>query len=216
MNDKELDRLYQKTKKVLWESYPGTARSLCALDFKSAYQLLVATILSAQCTDQRVNQVTPKLFKRFPTAEKTAKANIKEIEEIIKSTGFYHSKANNIYAMSQAVKKDFNGEVPDELDKLVKLPGVGRKTANVVLSVWFDKPGLPVDTHVLRLSKRIGLTKSIDPIKVELELNEFVRPKDRGAFSIKMILHGRKVCSARKPDCDRCKMNKFCEKNGVK
>ncbi len=215
MNPTDTTQLYRKTKKVLWQEYPGTARSLCALNFDSAYQLLVATILSAQCTDERVNLVTPKLFSRFGTPLKTSKADIGEIEKIIKSTGFYHVKSENILKMSKELVYNYNKEVPSEMDTLVKLPGVGRKTANVVLSVWFDKPGLPVDTHVLRVSNRIGLIQTKDPVKAELSLNKIVAPKDRGAFSIKLILHGRTTCSARKPKCDECKMKNFCLKINV-
>jgi endonuclease-3 len=169
----------------LAEEYPGTAEDLCALDHDSAFQLLVATILSAQSTDVRVNMVTPAVFAAYPEPSALARASPDELEELIHSTGFFRAKARSLIGMAAAVEERFDGEVPTALEDLVTLPGVGRKTANVVRSVAFGLPGLPVDTHVLRLSKRLGLTKLTDPVKVELELNAIVPAAERGAFSLR-------------------------------
>ena len=195
--------------------YPGTAAELCALDHHGAFQLLVATILSAQCTDERVNMVTPEVFRRWPTPADLAGAAPGEVEEVIKSTGFFRSKTKSLIGMATAVEKDHGGEVPHAIEELVKLPGVGRKTANVVRSVALGEPGLPVDTHVLRLSKRLGLTTKTDPVKVEMDLNALVPTAERGALSLRLILHGRKVCVARKPRCGDCLLNDYCPRVGV-
>jgi endonuclease-3 len=196
--------------------YPGSARELCALEHDNPFQLLVATILSAQTTDERVNMVTPELFRRYPTAADLAGANPDEVETIIKSTGFFRNKTKSIVAMAQALEERFGGEVPDTLEDLVTLPGVGRKTANVILSVDFDKPGLPVDTHVLRLSRLLGLTTETDPVKVELALNQIVPADERGKISLRLILHGRRVCIARRPRCEDCVLNDFCPSSTVR
>jgi endonuclease-3 len=196
--------------------YPGSARELCALEHDNPFQLLVATILSAQTTDERVNMVTPELFRRYPTAADLAGANPDEVETVIKSTGFFRNKTKSIVAMAQALEERFGGEVPDTLEDLVTLPGVGRKTANVILSVDFDKPGLPVDTHVLRLSRLLGLTTETDPVKVELALNEIVPADERGKISLRLILHGRRVCIARRPRCEDCVLNDFCPSSTVR
>ena len=190
--------------------YPGTPRELCELTHRNAYELLVATILSAQTTDVRVNMVTPALFARYPDAESLAAANPSEVEEIIRSTGFYQNKTRSIVGMAQGVVERFSGEVPSRLEDLVTLPGVGRKTGNVVRSVWFGLPGLPVDTHVTRLSRRLGLTDEQDPVKIELALNAIVPAKERGALSLRLILHGRRVCLARNPRCDACVLEDIC------
>jgi endonuclease III len=184
--------------------------AICELDYRSPFELLAATILSAQCTDARVNMVTPVLFERYPTPEDLMHADPSELEDIVRSTGFYASKAKNLIGMATKVVTDFGGEVPTSLDDLVSLPGVGRKTGNVVRSVAFGLPGLPVDTHVGRLARRLGLTEQDDPVKVEHELNAFVSPAERGDFSLRLILHGRRVCFARNPACDRCVLNDFC------
>ena len=194
----------------LKEAYPGTAKELCALDHHNAFELLTATILSAQTTDVRVNMVTPALFARYPTPEDLAAANPSEVEDIIRSTGFYQNKTKSIMGMAQGVVERFDGEVPSSLDDLVTLPGVGRKTANVVRSVWFDEPGLPVDTHVTRLSHRLGLTEETDPVKIEFALNAMVPAAERGGLSLRLILHGRRVCDARSPKCDVCVLEDFC------
>lgn len=194
--------------------YPGSARDLCELDHENAFQLLTATIMSAQTTDVRVNMVTPVLFARFPTPEALAVADPAEVEEIIRSTGFYKNKTKSIIGMANALVERFGGEVPTKMSDYVTVPGVGRKTANVVRSVAQGLPGLPVDTHVLRLSHRLGLTEQDDPVKVEHELGAMVPAGERGTFSLRVILHGRRVCAARKPACERCVLADFCPSAG--
>jgi len=194
----------------LGDLYPGTAAGLCALAHADAFQLLQATILSAQCTDQRVNIVTPTLFARYPSPEDLAGAEPSELEGIIRSTGFFRAKAASLIGMAGALVERFDSIVPDRLEDLVSLPGVGRKTANVVLSVAFDKPGLPVDTHVGRLARRLGLTTEDDPVKVERDLCALVPPRQWGALSLRLILHGRAVCVARRPRCSECVLADVC------
>jgi endonuclease-3 len=184
--------------------------AICELTHTNAYELLAATILSAQCTDVRVNMVTPALFAKYPTPQDLADANPLEVEEIVRSTGFYQTKAKNLIGMGRAVVERFNGQIPHELEDLVTLPGVGRKTGNVLRSVVFNLPGLAVDTHVGRLSRRLGLTVEEDPVKVERVLNEFLPPEDWGGFSLRLILHGRRVCDAKKPKCDICELEDIC------
>lgn len=184
--------------------------AVCELDHRTPFELLAATILSAQCTDARVNMVTPALFARYPTPHDLAAADPAEVEEIIRSTGFYQSKAKNLIGMARALVERFDGEVPTDLDDLTTLPGVGRKTGNVVRSVAFGLPGLPVDTHVGRLARRLGLTEAEDPVKVEHELNAHLPPAERGAFSLRLILHGRRVCTARAPRCEDCVLADLC------
>jgi len=188
---------------------------ICELEHRNAFELLSATILSAQCTDARVNMVTPALFARYPDPWSLSAADVGELEGIIRSTGFYGSKARNLVGMATALIQRFDGEVPRDLEDLVTLPGVGRKTGNVVRSVVFDLPGLPVDTHVGRLSRRLGLTEHEDPVKVELQLNEYLPGSQWGSFSLRLILHGRRVCDARKPKCDECVMADICPSAGV-
>jgi len=197
----------------LEETYP---EATCALHFRNPFELLVATILSAQCTDVRVNLVTPALFTRFPTAESMAKAKIEAIEELIRSTGFFHAKAKSILGASQLIVEKHGGEVPGTQDELVQLPGVGRKTANVVLGDAFGIPGITVDTHVGRLSRRLGLTKHDDPVKVEFALNKLIPQTEWTLFSHRLIFHGRQVCFARKPACDRCPLKDICPKVDIK
>ncbi len=207
-------RLHQKAAEVarrLALMYPGTARELCELRFDSAFQLLVSTVLSAQTTDAAVNGVTGGLFSRYPDCESLSQAAPAEVEELIKPTGFYRTKAANIVALAMKLRDEFDCQVPDSMDQLVTLPGVGRKTANVILSVWFKKPGLPVDTHVKRLSKRIGLTDSDDPVVIEAELCEQLPPDSWGAFSLQMILHGRRICKAKGPLCPLCSLSELCD-----
>jgi endonuclease-3 len=199
----------------LAEEYPGSAAELCALEHHNPFELLVATILSAQCTDARVNMVTPVLFAAYPDARALAGADLGALEEIIRSTGFFRSKAKNLTAMARALVEDHDGEVPTGLDDLVRLPGVGRKTANVIRSVDFGLPGLPVDTHVLRLSKRLGLTTETDPVRVEHALNAMVPAAERGALSLRLILHGRRVCVARRPRCGECVLADVCPSAGM-
>jgi endonuclease-3 len=190
--------------------YPGTAKDLCALHHDNPFQLLTATILSAQTTDERVNMVTPALFAAYPTPAELAVADPAVVEELIHTTGFFRNKTKSIIGMATALVDRFDGEVPTRLSDLDSLPGVGRKTGNVVRSVAMGLPGLPVDTHVLRLSKRLALTSQTDPVKVELELNPMVREAERGALSLRLILHGRAVCVARKPRCGTCVLADFC------
>ena len=190
--------------------YPGTAKELCALRHDNPFQLLVATILSAQTTDERVNQVTPALFARYPSPADLAAANPEEVEALIKPTGFFRNKTRSLIAMAQALEDRFGGEVPRTIEELVTLPGVVRKTANVVLSVDFGVPGLPVDTHVGRLVRRLGLTAETDPVKVERELDTLVPPEEWGKLSLRLILHGRRVCVARRPRCEECVLEDFC------
>ncbi len=190
--------------------YPGDAKTLCALVHDSPFQLLAATIMSAQTTDEMVNQVTPALFARYPTPSDLAHANPEVVEELIHATGFFRQKTKSIIGMAKALEERYDGEVPTALEDLVTLPGVGRKTGNVIRSVAFNLPGLPVDTHVTRLSKRLKLTNETDPVKIELDLNGLIPPEERGAFSLRLILHGRKVCVARKPRCAECLLADFC------
>jgi endonuclease-3 len=201
--------------RLLAEEYPGTAKELCELDHDGSFQLLCATILSAQTTDERVNMVTPILFARYPTPDALAAAVPADVEEIIKSTGFYRNKTKSLIGMAQALVERFDDEVPRRLEDLVTLPGVGRKTGNVIRSVAMGEPGLPVDTHVGRLSVRLGLTTETDPVKVELELNRMIPAAERGTFSLRMILHGRRVCFARKPRCEECLLAWFCPSAGL-
>jgi endonuclease-3 len=191
----------------LAETYPD---AVCELDHRDPFQLLTATILSAQTTDIRVNMVTPTLFAKYPTPAALAGADPRDVENIIRSTGFYQNKTKSLIGMATALVERFAGEVPTALEDLVTIPGVGRKTANVVRSVGFDLPGLPVDTHVSRLSRRLGLTEHDDPVKIELELNSYLPPPERGRFSLRMILHGRRVCFARNPDCASCTLEDVC------
>jgi endonuclease-3 len=184
--------------------------AVCELEHRNPFELLTATILSAQTTDARVNLVTPALFARYPTPAALAVADIGEVEELVRSTGFYATKARNIIGMAQAVVERFGGEVPSDRDDLTTLPGVGRKTANVVRSVAFGLPGLPVDTHVGRLAKRLGLTTADDPVKVEHELGAMLAPAEWGDFSLRLILHGRRVCDAKRPRCEACSMASWC------
>jgi endonuclease-3 len=198
------------TNERLRHLFPGTAEDLCALNHTTPFQLLAATILSAQCTDQRVNLTTPALFDRYPDARAMAAAELADLEVLIRSTGFFRSKARSLVGMSEDVVDRFDGEVPTAMKDLVTLPGVGRKTANVVRSVAFDLPGLPVDTHVQRLSLRLGLTALTDPVKVEMVLNHMVPAAERGGFSLRLILHGRATCVARRPRCASCVLSDFC------
>jgi endonuclease-3 len=195
--------------------YPGSAAELCALDHDGPFQLLAATILSAQCTDARVNLTTPSLFARYPDAAALASADLADVEAIIRSTGFFRAKARNLVGMAAGVEARFGGEVPTRIEDLVTLPGVGRKTANVVRSVAFDLPGLPVDTHVQRLSRRLALTDQSDPVKVETALNAMIPAGERGAFSLRLILHGRSTCTARSPKCPVCILADFCPSAGM-
>lgn len=205
----------RETMRLLGAEYPGEAHELCALRHANPFELLCATILSAQTTDERVNLVTPALFARYPTAADLAAADPADVEKIVQSTGFYRNKTKSLIGMANGLVERFDGEVPAPIDDLVTLPGVGRKTANVIRSVAMEEPGLPVDTHVGRLSVRLGLTTQTDPVKVEHELNDMIPPTERGAFSLRLILHGRRVCDARKPRCEDCVLASFCPSAGI-
>jgi endonuclease-3 len=182
----------------------------CALVHRDAFELLVATIMSAQTTDERVNMVTPVLFARFPDAQALAQAPLPEVEDIIRSTGFFRAKSRSIVEMAQDVVQRYGGEVPPRMEDLVTLRGVGRKTANVVLGVAFGIPGFPVDTHVTRLTQRLGLTKSTDPVRIEAEVCAMVPREEWTWLSLRLILHGRRVCLARTPRCEKCVLNDIC------
>ena len=205
----------RETLAILAEEYPGDARDLCALIHDGPFQLLAATILSAQTTDEAVNSVTPALFARYPTPADLVAADRADVERLIHPTGFFRAKTRSLLGMAAALEERFDGQVPTAIEELVTIPGVGRKTANVVRSVAFGLPGLPVDTHVGRLSRRLGLTVETDPVKVEADLDAIVPAKERGGFSLRLILHGRRICVARKPRCDRCVLAPFCPKIGV-
>jgi len=189
-------------------AYPGAT---CALHYKNPYQLLVATILSAQCTDVRVNMVTPKFFTRFPNATALEKASQDEVEEVIRSTGFFRNKAKSLLACAKVLVEKHGGEVPNTIEAMVELPGVGRKTANVILGNAFGiESGIVVDTHVRRLSERLGLSKQTDPEKIEQDLMKIVPRGQWVDFGHQLILHGRQICQARKPKCGECVLAKVC------
>jgi endonuclease-3 len=196
----------------LAQLYPD---AVCELDHTNPFELLTATILSAQSTDVGVNKVTPALFERYPTPEDLADADPEEVEQLVRSTGFYKAKTRSIMGMARALVERHGGEVPGSMKDLVALPGVGRKTANVVRAEALGLPGLPVDTHVLRLSGLLGLTTETDPVKVEYELNPMVPASERGAFSLRLILHGRRVCIARRPRCGECVLADICPSSQV-
>ena len=198
---------HQKILKLLKKRYQD---SQCALSYETPYQLLVATVLSAQCTDKRVNKVTPHLFKKYPDSQSMSKAPLRQIEELIQSTGFYKNKAKHIHIAAKRIIKEHNGEVPRNMKELTKLPGVGRKTANVVLGNVFGIPGIVVDTHVTRLSNRLGLAKGKNAVKLEKDLEKVVSKRDWVSFSHWMIQHGRSLCKARKPLCKECFLDHIC------
>lgn len=207
-----LVRRARKVYRELVNTYPDAH---CELDFANPLQLLVATMLSAQCTDVRVNQVTPALFRAYPTAAAYASADRAELETLIAPTGFFRTKAAHIQEAAAILCEQYAGEVPADLDALVKLPGVGRKTANVVLGNAFDIPGLTVDTHVGRLSRRLGWTQHSDPVKVERDLDALFPAKDHTMLCHVLIFHGRRCCYARKPDCGSCSVSRWCPSKGV-
>jgi endonuclease-3 len=198
--------------RLLAKMYPDAH---CALNYENPLQLLIATILSAQCTDVRVNMVTPGLFARFPNAKAFATAALGELESAIQSTGFFRNKARNIQECCKQLVGQYDGQVPHTLEELVQLPGIGRKTANVILGNAYDVPGITVDTHVQRLGRRLGLTTQTDPEKIERDLMTLIPKKEWTMFSHRMIYHGRQVCFARKPNCGECALAKVCPKIGV-
>ena len=194
--------------RILDQTYP---KAKCSLDFNNPLELLVATVLSAQCTDERVNQVTKSVFSKYRTAADYANAPVEELEDDIRSTGFFRNKAKSLKNCGTALVEEHQGEVPGSLEKLVKLPGIGRKTANVILGTAFKIPGIVVDTHVGRITQRMGLTREQDPVKIEFDLMEII-PKDKWtAFSLQLIQHGRKICNARKPKCEVCPLVEHCD-----
>ena len=208
MEKKEAVRRVKEIVRILAKEIPD---STIALKFSSPFELLVATILSAQCTDIKVNQVTQDLFKKYSSPKDYAAADLAELEEDIRPTGFYRNKAKSIQRCCQELASRFGGEVPRTLEELVTLPGVGRKTANVILGNAFGIPGITVDTHVQRVSQRIGLTKNDDPVKIEFDLMEIVRKEEWTHFSNLLVWHGRRTCVARKPLCDKCAIAKLCD-----
>jgi endonuclease-3 len=211
--DREKKAQAARVVRRLKADYPAAT---CALENETPFELLVATILSAQCTDVRVNMVTPELFRRWATAREMADAPTKELEKVIQSTGFFRNKAKNIKAASRGIVDEHGGEVPRDMDQLVALAGVGRKTANVVLGTAFGMAtGVVVDTHVTRVSRRLGLTEHTDPIKIEQDLMQLLPKSEWVDFAHRMIHHGRQICVARKPKCPICSMKTFCPKIGV-
>jgi len=198
-----------KIVELLEQEYP---EALCSLEYEKDYELLFATRLAAQCTDERVNKVTPTLYSRYPSLEALAEAKLEDVEEIIRSCGFFHTKARDIIAASQMLLVDFGGVVPDNMDDLLKLPGVGRKTANIILGDIYRKPAVVTDTHCIRLANRMGLAVGKDPYKVEMQLAELIPPEKQSDFCHRLVLHGRAVCSARKPNCNICTLHDVCAK----
>ena len=193
--------------RLLEQEYPD---ALCSLDYKKPYELLFATRLAAQCTDERVNKVTPALYSRYPTLQALAEARPEDVEEIIRSCGFFHTKARDIIAASIMLIADFGGVVPDNMDDLLKLPGVGRKTANIILGDVYHKPAVVTDTHCIRLANRMGLATGKDPFKVEQQLAAIIPPEKQSDFCHRLVLHGRAVCQARRPRCDICILSGVC------
>ncbi|MGN1418444.1 MAG: endonuclease III [Acutalibacteraceae bacterium] len=193
---------------ALKKEYPD---SLCSLEAKNPLELLIATRLSAQCTDARVNLVTPALFEKYPTLDDYCNAKVEDVEEIIHSCGFFRAKARDIIGMAKKIKTDFNGQVPDSIEKLTSLPGVGRKTANLIMGDIYKKPAVVADTHLIRITNLIGLVSTKDPYKVELELKKILPPEESNDFCHRMVLHGRAVCVARRPQCDKCCIKEYCK-----
>lgn len=194
---------------ALKTEYPD---ALCSLTASNPLELLIATRLSAQCTDARVNLVTPALFEKYPTLDDYCNADVKDIEAIIHSCGFYHGKARDIIAMAQKIKSDFGGKVPDTIEDLTTLQGVGRKTANLIVGDVYKKPAVVCDTHLIRIANRLGLVATKDPVKVETALKKILPPEESNDFCHRAVLHGRAVCTARKADCENCCMAAFCKK----
>jgi endonuclease III len=207
-----LVRRARKINRVLAEAYPDAH---CELDFKSPFELLIATVLSAQTTDKRVNMTTPALFAKYPGPEELAAANPEDVEEILKPTGFFRAKTKSVMGLAAALRDQFNGQVPKTIEELDTLPGVGRKTANVVLGNAFGIPGITVDTHFGRLARRFGWTDSDDPVKVEQEVGELIPKSEWTILSHRLIWHGRRVCHARKPACGACPVADWCPSFGL-
>ena len=195
---------------ALKNEYPDAK---CSLTYTKPHELLIATRLSAQCTDARVNLVTPALFERYKTIDELADAEVSDVAEYIKSCGLYKTKSKDIVEMCKMLRDDFSGEVPDNIDDLTKLPGVGRKTANLICGDVYGKPAVVVDTHCIRITKRLGLHNLTDQKKIETELKKLLPPEESNDFCHRLVLHGRAVCSARSPKCENCCMNEFCRHN---
>ena len=196
-----------RANEALKELYPG---ALCSLEADDPFRLLVAVRLSAQCTDARVNLVTPALFAKYPDAQAMAEAAVEDVEELIRSCGFFHHKARDLIGMSRMLLSDFGGVVPDSIEKLTTLPGVGRKTANLIVGDVYGQPAVVADTHLIRISNRLGLVDTKDPVKVEFALRELLPPEDSNDYCHRNVLHGRAVCDARKPRCENCPMQGYC------
>lgn len=201
-----------KAVEILKELYP---EAICSLNYSNPFELLVAVRLSAQCTDARVNLVTPALFEKYKTPADFADANVEDIEKLIYSCGFYKSKAQSIVEMAQKIITEFNNEVPDTIEKLITLPGVGRKTANLIVGDVYGKEAIVVDTHCIRISNRLGLVAEKDPKKIEFALKKIIPPEEGSDFCHRIVLFGRDVCTARKPKCSECKLSEICKKTGV-
>ena len=192
----------------LKKDYPD---AICSLDAQDPVQLIIATRLSAQCTDARVNLVTPRLFAKYPTLVDYANAKIEDVEEIVRPCGFYHMKARDIVGMAKMILEDFSGKVPETIDELIKLPGVGRKTANLIVGDVYKKPAVVADTHLIRISNRLGLVQTKDPYKVEVQLKKLLPPEESNDFCHRCVLHGRAVCNARKAKCEICNLTRVCK-----
>ncbi len=193
---------------ALKEAYPEAP---CALHYQKDYELMIAVRLSAQCTDARVNQVTPALFSRYPTLESFARANITDVEQMVHSCGFYRHKARDIVLACQMLLQDFGGKVPDNMEDLLKIPGVGRKTANLLLGDIYGQEGYVCDTHCIRICGLLGLTQGKDPTKVEMQLRQVIPPEESSDFCHRIVLHGRAVCIARRPQCEKCTLAPYCD-----
>lgn len=209
------DRMTKKEKAVeicelLKKDYP---EAICQLNAETPFQLLVATRLSAQCTDARVNLVTPELFKKYPTENEMSQAKIEDVEKLIHSCGFFRAKAKDLVGMAEIIKTKYNGILPDTIEELTTLPGVGRKTANLIVGDVYKKPAVVADTHVIRITNLLGLVTSKDPKTVELELKKILPPEESNDFCHRIVLHGRKVCIARRPKCNECILNEICKYN---
>lgn len=198
---------------TLEKLYPD---AICSLDYKDAFQLLIATRLSAQCTDKRVNMVTPDLFKEFPTAEKMADADIKRVEELIKTCGLYKTKAKDLVEIGKSITENYGGIVPDSIEELTKLSGVGRKTANLVCGDIYGKPAVVTDTHFIRICNRLGFVDTTNPLQVEREMRKLLPPEKSNDFCHRTVLFGRDICTARAPKCEKCSLNQICPKKGLK
>lgn len=205
MNNKDLA---EKAVKALKKQYPDPR---CSLEYKDPLQLLIATRLAAQCTDARVNMVTPILFEKYKNVDEFSTANVLDVENIIKSCGFYHTKAKDIVAMCKMIKEKYNKKVPNTLEELIKLPGIGRKTANLIMGDIYKKPAVVVDTHCIRITKRLGFHDLKDATKIEKVLKLCIAPNESNDFCHRLVLHGRAVCKAQKPRCEDCTMKKFCK-----